>query len=371
LDEQLQLPARAYSYVVQSRLVKRAVQGPFREAVDALRESTGERIPLRSAQAILVDASADFAAFYEHRARPPARSGPILVAAIDCKGIPMVRTEPAPRVVRRGKGEKANKKKMATVAAVYTMEPRVRTPQDVVGSLFDGEPAPARKGPQDKRVWASLLAGKDAFVKDMVAEVNRRDPRKRKVRVVVADGERALQLRMAKALPGAVLVLDLLHVLEKVWSAAYVFHPEGSPEAQAFARERALRILEGGVGQVVKGLRQMATKHGLRGPRRKTLLAAAGYLYRNRSRMQYHQYLARGLPIASGSVEGACKNLVKDRMERSGMRWSPAMAEAMLKMRAVYLSGHLDGYWDYHVAQEQRRLHRQGAWRPIRGRAKE
>jgi hypothetical protein len=46
--------------------------------------------------------------------------------------------------------------------------------------------------------------------------------------------------------------------------------------------------------------------------------------------MRYHQYLAMGLPIASGAVEGACKNLIKDRMERSGMRWTEGMAEAML-----------------------------------------
>ena len=45
--------------------------------------------------------------------------------------------------------------------------------------------------------------------------------------------------------------------------------------------------------------------------------------------MRYDEYLARGLPIASGPVEGACKNLIKDRMERSGMRWTPRMAEAM------------------------------------------
>ena len=370
LDEQLQLPQRSYSYELQRRLVRRTVQGPFQEAIDGLREATSVSIPKRSAQQIVVDASRDVDAFYVHRTGPPARTaGPILVAAIDCKGIPMVRPERALRVVRRGKGKKANKKRMATVGAVFTMEPRVRTPQEVVASLFDEERAPThrspRKGPQGKRVWASLLASKDAFVQDMVAEVDRRDPRQRKTRVVVSDGERALQLRMAKALPRAVLVLDLIHAVEKLWAVAYVFHAEGSPEAHAFVRERTLRILQGGVGPVVRGLRQTATKRRLRGARRKTLLGVATYLYHNRSRMRYHQYLARGLPIASGSVEGACKNLIKDRMERSGMRWSEEGAEAMVKTRAVYLSKDFDEYWDYHVAQEQLRLYPPKRWRPV------
>jgi hypothetical protein len=111
------------------------------------------------------------------------------------------------------------------------------------------------------------------------------------------------------------------------------------------------------VSQVIKGLRQMVTKRRLRGARRKTLLAAAAYYHRNRTRMRYDVYLKKGLPIASGSVEGACKNLVKDRMERSGMRWTPAMAEAMLRLRATYLSGDFEEYWDHHVQHEQERLY--------------
>jgi hypothetical protein len=50
--------------------------------------------------------------------------------------------------------------------------------------------------------------------------------------------------------------------------------------------------------------------------------------------MRYHEYLANGWPIASGPVEGACKNLIKDRMERSGMRWTEQMAEAIVQRPA-------------------------------------
>src|SRR5207244_6810380 len=138
---------------------------------------------------------------------------------------------------------------------------------------------------------------------------------------------RALQIRVNGKLHVS-LILDLMHVLEKLWKAAYVFHPEGSLDADLWVIDRALRILYGGeVGQVVKGIRQSITKRGLSGPKRKTLNAVANYLYRNRSRMRYHDYLASGWPIASGPVEGACKDLIKDRMERSGMRWTEQMAD--------------------------------------------
>lgn len=72
--------------------------------------------------------------------------------------------------------------------------------------------------------------------------------------------------------------------------------------------------------------------------------------------MRYDEYLANGWPIASGAVEGACKNLIKDRMERSGMRWTEAMAEAVVKLRAIYLGSDFDRYWLFHIQQEQNRL---------------
>ena len=72
-----------------------------------------------------------------------------------------------------------------------------------------------------------------------------------------------------------------------------------------------------------------------------------------------------GLPIASGCVEGACKNLIKDRMERSGMRWSLEGGEAMIQLRSLYLSGDLDDYWDFHLEQEQLRLYSPDRWEVV------
>ena len=205
-------------------------------------------------------------------------------------------------------------------------------------------------------MWASLLKGKTAVIEEVAQEMQRRDPQARKTRVALTDGERALQILVERTL-GVTLILDLLHVLEKLWKAAYVFHPEGSLEAELWVLDRTLRILFGEVGQVVKGIRQSVTKRRLFGAKRKTLWAVADYLYRNRARMRYDEYLAHGWPIASGPVEGACKNLIKDRMERSGMRWTEEMAEAIVQLRAIYLSGDFDRYWSFHIEQDQQRLH--------------
>jgi hypothetical protein len=360
LDQTLVLPERSFSYELQRRLIRAAVHNPFHESVEAIAELTGVAVPKRSLENILRDAARDFDAFYQERIPEPA-TGSILVAAIDGKGIPMIKPEGEQPSARRTKGKKANRKRMATVAAVFTRAPWVRTPEQVVKNLFHlcGSAAGDRQTPphpENKRVWASLLKGKTAVIQEVAQEMLRRDPGGSKTRVAITDGERALQILVEQKL-GITLVLDLLHVLEKLWKAAYMFHPEGSLEAELWVADRALRILFGEVSQVVKGLRQSITKRRLSGAKRKTLSDVANYLYRNRRRMRYDEYLAQGLPIASGPVEGACKNLIKDRMERSGMRWTEGMAEAIVQLRAIYLSGDFDRYWSFHIEKDQSRLY--------------
>jgi hypothetical protein len=363
----LQLPARSFSYELQKRLVQAAVQGPLRESIDRILDITGLTVPMRSLQQLLQDAAQDCDAFYAQRpADPSSPAASILVVAVDCKGIPIVKPPRNERSVRRTQGQKAKLKKMATVAAGCTRQPWMRTPEQVVESLFrvhtkthnDQSPPPQ---PENQRVWASLVKGKAAVVDEMVAAVHRRDPDARLTLVALTDGERALQILVAQKL-NVILILDLLHVMEKVWKAAHVFHPEGTPDAEIYARLMTHRILAGNVGQVVKGLRQTVTQRSLSGSKAKLLLSVAAYFHRNRDRMRYNDYLAQGLPIASGSVEGACKNLIKDRMERSGMRWTQLMAEAVVKLRALYLSGDFDTYWNFHIREDQQRLCPPGRW---------
>ena len=365
LDEALALPARVFSYELQRRLVLAAVQGTFQESIDGIADLTGLSVFKRSLAELLLEAARDFDVFYRERV-PATATGSILVAAVDGKGVPMFKPGGARPTVRRTKGQKANRKKMATVAAVFTKNPWVRTPEQVVESLFriSSQPLPSGQSPprpENKRVWASLVKGKTAVVKEVAQEMQRRDPEHTKTRVALTDGERALQIRVDQTLD-VTLILDLLHVLEKLWKAAYVFHAEGSPEAEVWVRQRTLRILRGQVSQVIKGLRQSATKRGLFGAKHKVLTGVAGYFHRNRARMRYDQYLAQGWPIASGPVEGACKNLIKDRMERSGMRWTEAIAEAIIQLRAIYLSGDFDRYWSFHIEKDQQRIHPPGQW---------
>jgi hypothetical protein len=56
-------------------------------------------------------------------------------------------------------------------------------------------------------------------------------------------------------------------------------------------------------------------------------------------------------------IEGACRHLVKDRMDLTGARWGLHGAEAILKLRALRTNGDLDDYWNFHLDEERRRVH--------------
>ncbi|MGC9293546.1 MAG: hypothetical protein ACP5EP_12655 [Acidobacteriaceae bacterium] len=279
LDQALALPARSFSYELQRRLVKAALQNPFHESVETIADLTGVAVSKRSLEEMLCDAAQDFDAFYQQRSLQ-VTTGAVLVAAVDGKGIPMIQPDGTFQLAgQHAKSQRTNRKRMATVAIVFTRAPWVRTPEQVVESLFragrppaDNSPAPPRA--ENKRVWASLLKSKTTVIQNVAQEIECRDPDALKTRVALSDGERALQVLVERTLP-VPLILDLLHVLEKLWRAAYMFHAEGSLEAELWVMDRTLRILSGHADQVVKGLRQSVTKRQFRGAKRKTLLRIA------------------------------------------------------------------------------------------------
>ncbi|MDB5307383.1 MAG: hypothetical protein JWO38_1585 [Gemmataceae bacterium] len=150
------------------------------------------------------------------------------------------------------------------------------------------------------------------------------------------------------------------HVSPRLWQAGHLFHKAGSSATAGFVRDRLVRVLRGGRG-VVKGLRRMGTAQGLSGPKKKALATICGYLASKAGRMRYEEYLRKGYPIASGVIEGACRHDVKDRMERAGMRWVKAGAQAMLDVRSEDLNGSVEAFQQFRVDREAERLdpHRQ------------
>lgn len=371
LDNRLQLPASDFSYVLQDWDQALCVEQAFGQATTAVARILQFKQSVDTLEHMNVDMAAHVTAFRENRPKPdPATEGDILVTSADGKGIVMRRDADAPApAMHRSKGEKASQKRMATVGTAYTVNRYVRTPEEVVAALFrEGPTTPPRPEPAHKRVWASLsgpdLEGvlrpsTEVVYEWLLNEVVERNRGLTKEMVHVGDGQEVLWQARQTHLPAcnSTDILDLLHATPRLWQAAHCFYPEGSAEAAAFARERILRVLQGKVELVVRGLREMATKRALWGSKKQTLTKVCNYLWANRERMRYDVYLSKGYPIASGVIEGACRHLVKDRMERAGMHWRPQGAQAMLDLRSTYVNGDWEAYQAYRITQETARLY--------------
>jgi hypothetical protein len=153
------------------------------------------------------------------------------------------------------------------------------------------------------------------------------------------------------------MILDILHVLEEIWKAAKApFDPEDSTAAQGGA-DKLEQLLQGQGHAIVRNLRRGATLKGMSPTQREPIDPCTTSLTQHASYLTSPHSLAQGYPIATGVIEGACRYLVKDRMEIPGARWGREGGEAVLKLRALYIHGDFMAYWVFHESQESQRHH--------------
>ena len=369
-DAILNLPVERHSHGLRRLAAVEAARGSFQDAVEAIERSTGQQLGHRQVQELAQLAAVDFEEFYA--ARRPKRSKPeqLLVLSADGKGIVMrpdaLRTQTATRRARAGPkpktrlagSEKLNCKRMAEIGAVYDATPAPRTAADILARDDSHEPTP---GPVAANKWlcASIVKDAGTVIKHVFQEADRRDPKRRRTWVALVDGNNHQIQRIrseAKARGVKVtIVVDFIHVLEYLWTAASCLFPTLNPAE--WVHLQATRVLEGHASKVAGTIRRTATNRRLDPASRKLADDAANYLTSKAPYLDYPTALANGWPIATGIIEGACRHLVKDRLDITGARWGLAGAEAILKLRAIKANGDFDQYWDYHLAQERHHVH--------------
>ena len=153
------------------------------------------------------------------------------------------------------------------------------------------------------------------------------------------------------------IVQDVIHVIEYLWKAAHALHRNEPDKREQWVQERTFELLNGNAQNVASGLRRAATREGLDQKQREPVDTAADYIQKNKQRLKYDEALEQGLPIATGVIEGACRHIVKDRMDLTGARWRLKSADAVLKLRSLKASGDLTEYLLFHFEKEQERNH--------------
>jgi hypothetical protein len=384
LDAALNLPEEKHSHGLRKLAAVEAVRGSHEGAAAAIARTAGVKIGKRQVEELVLRAAADVDSFCAGRRPAPAPDDHALVLTFDGKGIVMrpdalrpatAKAAAAARnklATRLSPGEKNGRKRMAELACVYDAVPVPRTPEDVISTparkpkkqkARDKQGKEKRRDPQAKGKWltASVTDDIPAVITAAFGEAERRDPQHLREWAVLVDGNNtqidAVAAETARRGVTVTIIIDLIHVLEYLWQAAWSFFGKGEPAAEEWVADQARKILRGQGRQVAAGIRRRATTYGYSAQERTGADECARYLAAKACYLDYPKALKEGWPIATGIIEGACRHIVKDRMDITGARWGLAGAEAVLKLRTLTASGDFNAYWRYHLRREHERIH--------------
>lgn len=346
------------SYAVAQGLMKTMLGwAPSTEAIESLAIGLGSRA----------------AAFVESQG-PFEDDGQVLVIEVDGKAIPIA-TEAemdARRGTRKGskqcgcglkkcqrhrgrekrkkKGKKKRKKRghnskngrSATLVAMYTL----RSGED--GKLH---------GPINKKIWGRFGSRHDA-IRWARGQAKRRGfgPGTDKVVQIVIDGEKCLRKRFEEEFPKTdypqvVITLDVRHAQERLWKIGRLFYEEDSEELANWVQPLQGLLLEGRIKTLLDRLRTVYESISQRGPntkkKREEVQKQVAYLEEREPIMHYDEYRAADLVLATGVIEGACRYVIGERLDCSGMRWGLLGAEPLLQLRCLEVNGDWEVFIDW------------------------
>ena len=277
----------------------------------------------------------------------------LLVVQAEGTGVPRVPPPTEAPSVRLATGQKRPKKKAAVVTGLSTSAPDPRTPQDLVATLVQDADRPeptARPQPVAKALQATLAGQAVAMSRRAPRAAQRQGPH-RQPRVARTEGAEALPQHVVTHGPAHPLVLDLIHATASWWDTATALLGESHPPRPAWVRADLEPRRAGQTDAVITALAAAGKAPACTGAPRQAVHRTVGSYRRHRPSMRDDKSLAQGWPIGTGVIEGACGPLVKDRLEPSGRRWTPAGAQAGLDRRAVRLNGPWDRSWPCHRPQ--------------------
>jgi hypothetical protein len=379
-DAVLNLPPMRASAGLSRLAAIEAARGSFDDAGEAIERATGVRLGKRQVENLARHAAADVDAFYTARRPEPC---PALVLGLQCdgKGIVMRPGHLRPgtakaaakastkQSTRLSPGEKRGRKRMAEIVAVYDLAPEPRTIDDIIAARTatrqgNRQAKKTRKpGPVVTGKWlhANVIDDIPTVVATMFDEAERRDPDHERTWAALVDGNNqqidAITAQAAARGVTVTILIDFVHVLEYLWTAAWTFFSPGDPDAEDWVAGHARTVLAGRAVDAAATITHQADTGRFRGTERTGADEACAYLRRKAPYLTYPTALANGWQIATGIIEGAARFLIKDRMDITGARWTVAGAEAVLRLRAVIANGDFDDYWRWHQQQELRRNH--------------
>jgi len=341
------LPKKSYSYLLQEIILLASNNQSFKQTSEFIKKLFDINIAVDAIEKITQDVTSPFNNFFNNLIPIPAKEDEIVVVSADGKGVPMTKEESKNIKGRVGKGEKKQKKKESLVTVCYSTTPIYRTASMVASALILGEADENMDQfkTEDILKVASLSKTKQECFIDIKNYSQKLSDDK--LPVVVLDGAKSLWSLTESIFgnDGFIGILDIVHVRDYLYLAGHALYKEGSHQLRKWVFEKCKLILEGKTQKLISELDSSCKKASK--SKSLAMQKAITYFTNHLQYMKYDQYLKKGYPIASGVVESACSQVVANRCELPGARWSIDGAEAMLKIRSVTSSNLWEKYWDY------------------------
>jgi len=384
------LPEGKFSYALQDMTLKLIASQPYNEALSTIDKIFGVRLWPEAVKSMVTRAAMYVHSFYEKIKTFEDTEGSVIAVTMDCKGIPMVPAERSSdkaqkqKKARREKGDKRKGlRRDAVVTSHFTFHPESRTPEEMQKTLMRWHTDRDRsehidqkrerqeagkldpREPINKLVHASM-DGKEKAFERLADQILHRNSAKDKSIIVLIDGASALENRFKEEIEKRkwqhridAYILDIFHATEYLWEGGTALYGEKDQRRQSWVADKLLAILQGKIGYVIGSMRQILKKNkrDLKESQKTALQKVITYFNNHKHMMKYGEYLKKGYPIGTGVVEGACGSLVKNRTDRSGMKWTHEGVQAILNLRAVNQNGDWDKYFAHYIEMERQRLY--------------
>ena len=403
LDTSLSMPKGKLSYVLEDWLGKASTDLDYRESVRMLNEILGLNLTGRQSKHQTDELGRQVEEYYEQVPVTPVVLDHWLCLEWDGKGVPIIKEQrqgaaeqkksKRPKAdlaatsvaARLKKGKKRGIKKTATVSVVSDFKPKERTKESIIRGLFKS-PLSVVEAPKQKsdtcldieistsNNWhqnihrRAFMDNQQKAIKYGVQRAKRHSLDRPIPIVALIDGGVGLENQITTAFEQAGLslqlrhiILDIVHVSEYVWKAANAILGENSKLRTNWVKEMLSDILDSKVAQVIKDLEANRDKTQICSAAKQQLDKIITYFTNHQHKMDYKTYLEKGLPVSTALVESSCGHLVKDRMERSGMRWSMQGAQNMMDARAVKKNGDWNNFMEFFINKNQQAQQKKAA----------
>ena len=310
-----------------------AARVSFAETGELLRELAGLDIDAKLAERQAEALGREIAADERQIVEPEPATARTLYLGLDGTGVPVRKAETRGRRGKQPDGSaKTREAKIVAVWSADTLDRDGRPARDP-GSVTTYSGAIETIASRDTDAEPSPFAGR------ALREAERRCFDEAPRRAILGDGALWIWNWADEHAPGAIQIVDIFHAKGHLFDVAKAIYGAGTELADQWGRQRRDELDQGRIDDILAALRGHAeTCDDAR--------KCVDYIDNNRDRMRYPEFRAMGLCVATGVVEGGCKNIVASRLKRGGMRWTVAGANAIMALRCAILSDRFDDFWE-------------------------